>query len=277
MRPDCNWNPPMDGIGGLIVEEHRTAEPKGRLPAEVDDALPARLQLGNTIFCEGVPLSRVREIFVGRAREDQSICFVPGFPAFSADNRGALRDYGDHFKDPVRSFTVGMALETIKRESLDGDMAEVGVYKGDMALVYQRLCPEKRLYLFDTFEGFPAADLDAPDDRFADAPVEAVKARFPVRANLRLRKGYFPDTTVGLESNRFCFVQLDADLYAPTKAGLEFFYPRMVRGGYVFAHDYSSFESNRGVKRAVQEFLADKSELVIEIPDRWGSVLFRKI
>ena len=69
---------------------------------------------------------------------------------------------------------------------------------------------------------------------------------------------------------------LDADLYKPTRAGLEFFYPRMSKGGYIFLHDYTSSESNYAVSRAADEFLADKPEKIIEIPDTWGTALFRK-
>ena len=35
--------------------------------------------------------------------------------------------------------------------------------------------------------------------------------------------------------------------------------------------------SNQAVSRATDEFLADKAEKVIEIPDTWGTALFRKI
>lgn len=179
--------------------------------------------------------------------------------------------------DPVRDLSVAMALETVKQQKLPGDMAELGVYQGRMALLYHRICPEKRLYLFDTFEGFPKEDLEAAvDDRFADADFEFVKGQFAGAPTVILKKGYFPETTTGLEDCRFCFVMLDADLYKPTMAGLEFFYPRMVAGGYVFAHDYTSYESNLAVSRAVDQFLSDKPEKVIHLPDEWGSVVFRK-
>ena len=181
--------------------------------------------------------------------------------------------------DPVRDFSVALALETIKREGLAGDMAELGVFRGDMSCLIHRICPEKRLYLFDTFSGFPRDDLEseAADSRFDDTSLEYVQSRFDDLTNVVFKKGYFPDTTAGLEELRFCFVMLDADLYKPTAAAMEFFYPRMVPGGYIFAHDYTSYESKRGVSRAVNLFLADKAEKVIELPDTWGSIVLRKL
>jgi len=78
--------------------------------------------------------------------------------------------------------------------------------------------------------------------------------------NIIIRKGYFPETAKGLESEMFSFVMLDLDLYKPTLAGLEFFYPRVKAGGYIFAHDYNSPESDHAVSRAMNEFLKDKPE-----------------
>jgi O-methyltransferase len=69
---------------------------------------------------------------------------------------------------------------------------------------------------------------------------------------------------------------IDVDLYTPTLAALEFFYPRLVPGGYVFVHDYNSPESEWGVSRAVNLFMRDKPEPVVEIPDKFGTVIFRR-
>ena len=55
---------------------------------------------------------------------------------------------------------------------------------------------------------------------------------------------------------------MDVDLYESTKAGLEFFYPRMSRGGIIMSHDYPSLN---GVLKAVTEFFADKPDPVIDI------------
>lgn len=68
-----------------------------------------------------------------------------------------------------------------------------------------------------------------------------------------IKKGYFPQTTAGLENKSFCFVNLDPDLYEPILAGLEFFYPRLVRGGVILIHDYYN-NGYVGVKKAVSEF-----------------------
>ena len=68
-----------------------------------------------------------------------------------------------------------------------------------------------------------------------------------------IKKGYFPESTVGVD-DKFCFVNLDFDLYSPTISGLEFFGSRMVSGGCILVHDYFSTQFT-GVKKAVEEYL----------------------
>ena len=53
----------------------------------------------------------------------------------------------------------------------------------------------------------------------------------------------------------------------PSSPPLGGFYPRMVRGAYFFMHDFNNPESNHAISRAADEFLRDKPERPIEIPD----------
>lgn len=155
------------------------------------------------------------------------------------------------------------------QRKLDGDYAEVGVFRGGSARVICEAKGDKRLHLFDTFEGLPeGAAQDGGVLRkhqyACDLPsVQSYLADFP---NLSYPPGLFPDSTQDqpeLAATRFAFVHCDVDLYEGTKACLEFFYPRLVRGGILVSHDYSVF---RGVKLAFDEFLADKIECAIEMP-----------
>lgn len=194
------------------------------------------------------------------------------FPPYSQDLESYISP-----DDPVRFAAVLIALHSLEADDVPGSCAELGVYRGDMSIVIHAACPNRSLYLFDTFEGFPPKDLSGTDNRFKDTSVELVLQRLGDLTNVIVRQGYFPDTAQGLENEQFAFVMLDADLYTPTMAGLQFFYPRLVAGGYLFAHDYNSPESNWGVSRAVNEFLAGRPERPVAIPDKWGSVIIRKI
>lgn len=149
--------------------------------------------------------------------------------------------------------------------NLPGDMAEVGVYRGGTARLIAKVCPKKKLYLFDTFAGMPqvnqSIDFVKTGD-FADTSLEGVKAFLEGNANVEFRQGFFPKTAAGLENKKFSFVHSDVDIYQSVKDCLEFFYPRLVAGGVMLFDDYE-FKECEGVKKAIDEFLADKPEKVL--------------
>lgn len=179
-------------------------------------------------------------------------------------------------RDPVRIASIWLALKRIEIESIGGSLAEVGVYRGDTSALIHRILPERRLFLFDKFEGFPEKDTGKKIERFNDTSVEIVKEKLGDCNNVVIRKGYFPETAVGLENERFAFVMCDLDLYAPTLACLEVFYTKVTKGGYFMFHDYNCPESDFAVSKAVDEFMKDKEETLVDIPDMYGTVLFRK-
>ncbi|MDD5362977.1 MAG: macrocin O-methyltransferase [Ignavibacteria bacterium] len=190
------------------------------------------------------------------------------------------REYKFFFGDEyIRHSTIGLALKRILEENIPGAIAEVGVYRGKTSNIFRLLIPERRLFLFDTFEGFPRQDLENDvkrDDRFMDTSTDEVKKNIGDMTNVIIKKGYVPDTFSGLENECFAFVLLDLDLYKPTLQSLEFFYPRLSAGGYIMIHDYNSPESNWACKRAADLFFKNKAEKFIEVSDVSGSIIVRK-
>ena len=127
-------------------------------------------------------------------------------------------------------------------KNIQGAVAELGVYRGDFAKVINSVFPDRKFYLFDTFEGFPETDLNYEithgllrNDigKLANTSVDYVLNKMPYPEKCIIRKGYFPDTAVGLEHEQYAFVNIDVDLYKPIMAGLEYFWPRMVENGYI--------------------------------------------
>lgn len=182
--------------------------------------------------------------------------------------------------DYTRYATFALALERIVQDSIQGSFAEVGVYRGELSKFLHGIAPEKTYYLFDTFEGFPQQDLEpnvTEDRRFRDTSVDVVLSNIGNTKNIIVKQGYVPDTFHGLEQERFSFVLLDVDLHKPTVASLEFFYPRLTPGAYLAVHDYNNPESNWACKRALDTFMQDKPEYIIELADRFGTAMFRKV
>jgi hypothetical protein len=184
--------------------------------------------------------------------------------------------------DLARFHFLTLACDQVVGERLPGDLAELGVYKGNTAFLIAQTARRmaRRAYLFDTFEGFADADLIGVDRdkvvEFDDTELASVKA-FVGEDSTDFIKGYFPESASALPNDiTFALVHIDCDLYAPFRAGLEYFYPRLVPGGYLIMHDYSSLHWD-GVERAVDEFFIDKAERIVPIPDRSGTVVIRKL
>lgn len=148
---------------------------------------------------------------------------------------------------------------------VEGDLAEVGVYRGGSAKLICEAKGDRPVHLFDTFEGLPAPDVKDARRFHAGQYVGVfvdVQRYLKPYPNVWLYKGYFPDTAGPIAAQEFSFVHLDVDLYNSTLSCLEFFYPRMSRGGVLISHDYNNAE---GVRRAFDEFFSDKPEPVLEV------------
>jgi O-methyltransferase len=196
------------------------------------------------------------------------------FPTFGPSLHEAIATSDDYF----RYATLGLAVQRVLDESISGAMAEVGVWRGETSAFLHQAAPSRALHLFDTFKGFPEADLPpgAKDARFRDTSVEAVWRRVGFSPQVSLHPGHVPEVLEDVAQDRFAFVLIDLDLYEPTRASLEFFYGRLSPGGYLVVHDYNNPESDWACKRALDEFLTGKPERLIEIGDVWGSALLRR-
>lgn len=182
--------------------------------------------------------------------------------ARSLGYQGRIMALGDVYSTfDLRAATFRRLADRVSANGIEGALAELGTYRGDFAWQLNERFPERRLYLFDTFDGFDERDIRverevsssrAAAHDFSDTRARDVLARMPYEDQVVIRKGFFPETAQGLEEC-FALVSIDVDLYAPTLAGLEYFYPRLVRGGAILLHDYNSLQFD-GVRKAVEEY-----------------------
>ena len=183
------------------------------------------------------------------------------------------------YRDKYRFFNFWFLVERVKE--IPGDFAELGVYKGDSAHILHLMDPSRNFHLFDTFEGFTEKDLSIEEGEaatytkhnFADTSLERVKERLGSRQFI-YHKGYFPETAKEADRGKFALVNMDADLYNPTKAGLEFFYPRLTPGGVIIVHDYNP--DWPGIMKAVDEFATTIPEPFVPLPDQDSTVMIFK-
>lgn len=170
----------------------------------------------------------------------------------------------------------------VKEKKLSGSVAELGVYRGDFAKEINSVFSDRKLYLYDTFDGFPEEDLRFEitnglllneAGKMTNTSVDYVLDKMPYKEKCMVRKGYFPESAVG-DDERFAFVSIDVDLYKPTLAGLEYFWPRMTASGYILVHDYFSY-AYVGAGKAIDEFSEKYKKAIIPIGDTC-SVVFVK-
>lgn len=190
-------------------------------------------------------------------------------------------------RDANRWLTLRMLLDQVAACD-GGEYAELGTYQGRTArVIFRWMAPGARLFCFDTFQGFAARDV-AEEARHSRRPVvegdygntdEQRVVRCIVdggeAGRLVIRKGFFPETARGLEDVSWRFVHLDCDLAAPTRAGLDFFWRKLLPGGVILIHDYNGGFSE-GIQSAFNEFAGETGCAAIPICDGGGSVALVK-
>lgn len=174
-------------------------------------------------------------------------------------------------------------IECLSREiyknGVKGAVAEAGVFQGQTARFINTFFPDRKLYLFDTFEGFNKFDQINDDKRnlynekidYSETSEELVLQRMHFPQNCVIKKGWFPESTEDVKEV-FAFVRLDMDLYNPIYSGLEFFYPRMQPGGYIVVHDCRS-KNFEGARKALIDFCTEKKIGYMCMSDNLGSAV----
>ncbi len=191
-----------------------------------------------------------------------------------------IRDIHEQFS--IRCSVLRRLCRRLDGLGVEGNVAELGCYRGDTSWQLNALMPERRLYLFDTFEGFDPRDVakelelgcsEAEPGRFGGADEKKLLERMPFPDNVTVKKGWFPETAFDMEEETFALVYMDACLYNPTLSGLEFFFPRMGRGGVILLTGCDDMKY-RGVAKAVEDLETKYGALLmLPVGDLEGTVM----
>jgi len=168
---------------------------------------------------------------------------------------------------------------------IPGIIVDLGVYRGASTFTWAKLCEifcptdvRKTVYGFDTFSGFPTL---APEDGAVNeaqdvrpggyhggqtAERDLLMARDAMNQDRHLRhiervelvKGDVLETIPKFAAEkgnglRVALLNLDLDLYEPTKVALEVLVPRMSRGGLIVLDEYA-VDTFGGETKAVDEY-----------------------
>jgi len=202
--------------------------------------------------------------------------------------------YNNTMCSKLRVKALTKAIHYIVDNDVPGDFVECGTWRGGLAalmLHYIRITEDKRLYIYDTFEGMPQPgendggyakmmyrENTENDGGWCKAGIDLVKSVLqqvnPSYSDVcHLVKGKVEDTLDLIAPQTISLARLDTDWYESTKKELEVLYPRVSSGGYVLIDDYSDWN---GCKQAVNEYLdtIDKATYTIDVVD--GSLVIHK-
>jgi O-methyltransferase len=179
-----------------------------------------------------------------------------------------------------RLYGLYKGVQYIAAAEIPGDLMECGVWRGGSCMLMASTLlalgkPDRRIFMFDTFEGHPAPDPERDVDLWGNRAYEewrsqthegAIKGwgRAPLdevmdnlqstgypRTLLRFVKGMVENTAPCNLPEQLALLRLDTDWYASTRAALAHFYPLLAPGGVLILDDYGHYQ---GQRQAVDEY-----------------------
>ena len=155
-----------------------------------------------------------------------------------------------------------------------GNFAECGVYAGMSMFFVADLCKNKFIGV-DSFEG--VSEPGEYDSDYFKSKKLSISISFAQKIlknfdNIDLYKGWIPEVFDKLNDEQYSYVNIDVDLYDPTKNSIEYFWPRLIKGGVLICDDYGS-DKTPGARKAMNDFFGVDN--ILELPT--GQALVYKI
>jgi Macrocin-O-methyltransferase (TylF) len=179
-------------------------------------------------------------------------------------------------------------------ESIPGDLVETGVWRGGASILMAGILSaqvnrqsnvDRKVWLFDSFEGIPAPDsVSFPHDAGAEwhlypelaVPLDVVRDLFAsyglLSEQVQFVKGYFRDSLQEFKGDSIAVLRLDGDLYESTWQVLDALYDRVQIGGFVIVDDYHALET---CKAAVDDFIEARGISATLQKIDWGGAFWR--
>ena len=193
-------------------------------------------------------------------------------------------EWSDNFYKQLRYYSLQELVHHVLRQKLNGDFVECGVWRGHSAYMISRILSENefngRFHIFDSFEGGLSTKVEKDKNLRSELSEENIQKESNVFYStetqvksclkgfefIHLYKGWIPSRFNEVEDKKFSFVHIDVDLYEPTLASLNFFYPKLVKGGVIVCDDYGLTQFP-GAKKGVEEFLENNTcQIFYEVP-----------
>lgn len=216
-----------------------------------------------------------------------------------------LKRFEDSEKFSSKKIEFFLALENVLKyifsNKIEGDIIECGVFKGANCRFICNYLVEKNnktksIYLYDTFEGMPAASVDDTNistkknynyylknlnknsslsnfyryEEINNVKNNVISTNYDEN-RIHFIKGLVENTIPKNIPKKICLVILDTDYYSSTIHELNHLYPLVEKGGIIIIDDYGTWS---GVKKAVDEYFKDINDLMFYIDHK--TVVFIK-
>lgn len=155
---------------------------------------------------------------------------------------------------------------------LDGDLMEIGCYRGDTAarVLNEVDLTGKRYWLYDLF-GHRPGDAHLRLAHHVDGLEAAVRGRFAEAEAVEIVAGAVPDS-LARGPDAVCFAHVDLNNAVAEVGALQWLLPRMVVGGAIVFDDYG-WQGLSEQKKAIDRTLFGTDHRVMELPTGQGVLL----
>ncbi len=168
--------------------------------------------------------------------------------------------------DKERALSLWKLQKCLNTHSIAGDVVECGSYKGGSSAILRAAMGDRKLWIYDSFEGMPATtEKDG---------IEAVNYVGECKASEQdvieilnktgahpdeyiISKGWFQDSFKKVLPRSVAFLHVDADWYDSVTLVLNTFYDLIPSGGCVVLDDFGYWE---GCREAFYDFCAERNE-----------------
>jgi hypothetical protein len=172
----------------------------------------------------------------------------------------------DSLSKRIRFFSLYQTLKNIINKYPNENIVECGCFNGCSTYIIAKLLEKnnfkEKFYIFDSFEGlsnFAKEDLTInkkhqPIKNYFKTNEKKFNDLFKQFPFISIKKGWIPSRFDEIKDKTFSYINIDVDIYQPTRDSLEFFYLRLINGGCIHLDDYNLREWP-GNKKALDLFL----------------------
>ncbi|MFX1383553.1 MAG: class I SAM-dependent methyltransferase [Promethearchaeota archaeon] len=179
----------------------------------------------------------------------------------------------------IVTYSLRHAIEFTDQNSIN--LVECGVAEGVTAFFLLKELKEQKelgliknysLHCYDAWEQMREEYLLKTEKscigKFSNLNIELVKRNLSEFSdNVVYHQGYIPDSLKVPPSapESISFLHIDLNSVIPTQAALEFFYPKILRGGTILFDDYGD-KSYSGTKECADRFFSEKPGSLMPLP-----------